>query len=399
MKVSRFIAKTSREALRQVKEALGPDAVVLSNRAVEGGVEIMAMRSEEIAPLTQPPEAPASSPAGGGATAPLGAKPSGAEELMRRLTAEIQTLRGIVEDQLAGLAWSGVFQQDPVKAAALREMLAAGFSPSLSKLLLERLPKNYSREQAIAWMRAALAHNLAVLADEAEVLDRGGVYALMGPTGVGKTTTTAKLAARFVVRHGAQKLGLVTTDGYRIGGHDQLRLYGQILGVQVYTARDGESLARVLDYLQHKHLILIDTVGMSQRDRLVAEQVAMLRGCGAEVRRLLLLNATCHGDTLEDVYLAYRDGGLAGCVLTKLDEAIAAGAALDVAIRHKLKVFYVSSGQRVPEDLHLPNAEALVRRSFSGIAARSPHAPGETELAALMSLDAARRARAEVAYG
>jgi flagellar biosynthesis protein FlhF len=395
MNVSRFVAKTSREALRQVKETLGPDAVVLSNRTVEGGVEIVAMRSEEIAPLVTP-----SRPAIGGDTGEASEPPTPASALpwIQTLAAEIKTLRGMVEEQLAGLAWGGVARQDPARGAVLRKLLAAGFSPCLGKKILERLPRGRSPDQALEWVRAALVHNLSVLGDEGEVLERGGVYALMGPTGVGKTTTTAKLAARYVVRHGAQRLGLVTTDSYRIGGHDQLRLYGQILGVQVHCARDTEELAAVLERLQHKHLILIDTVGMSQRDRLVSEQVAMLRSQGESVRRLLLLNATCHGDTLEDVYLAYRDG-LAGCVLTKLDEAIAAGAALDVAIRHKLKVFYVSTGQRVPEDLPLPDARALIQHAFEDFSLRSPHAPAEDDLAVFMACGAARRAAVETAYG
>jgi flagellar biosynthesis protein FlhF len=395
MNVSRFVAKTSREALRQVKETLGPDAVVLSNRTVEGGVEIVAMRSEEIAPLVTP-----SKPAIGGDTSEASEPPAPASALpwIQTLVAEIKTLRGMVEEQLAGLAWGGVAQQDPTRGAVLRKLLAAGFSPCLGKKILERLPRGRSPDQALEWVRAALVHNLSVLKDEGEVLERGGVYALMGPTGVGKTTTTAKLAARYVVRHGAQRLGLVTTDSYRIGGHDQLRLYGQILGVQVHCARDAEELAAVLERLQHKHLILIDTVGMSQRDRLVSEQVAMLRSQGQSVRRLLLLNATCHGDTLEDVYLAYRDG-LAGCVLTKLDEAITAGAGLDVAIRHKLKVFYVATGQRVPEDLHLPDARALIQRAFDDLSLRSPHAPAEDDVAAFMACGATRRAAVEAAYG
>ncbi len=398
MNVSRFIAKTSREALRQVKEALGADAVVLSNRTVEGGVEIVAMRSEEIAPLvarsgSSPPSqtGEARGPSADGVSPPPDA-------WMRALAAEIHSLRGMVEEQLAGLAWGAASQRDPLHGAVLRKLLAGGLSPALAKKILEKLPRVRSRDQALAWVRSALVHNLPVLEDEAEVLEQGGVYALMGPTGVGKTTTTAKLAARYVVRHGAQKLGLVTTDSYRIGGHDQLRLYGQILGVQVHSARDADELAMVLERLQHKHLILIDTVGMGQRDRMVSELLAMLRAQGGRIRRLLLLSATCHGDTLEDVYLAYREG-LAGCVLTKLDEAMASGAALDVAIRHKLKVFYVSAGQRVPEDLDLPDARALVERCLDDGALRSPHVPGESELVAFMASRVARRVGAEVAYG
>jgi flagellar biosynthesis protein FlhF len=118
--------------------------------------------------------------------------------------------------------------------------------------------------------------------------------------------------------------------------------------------------------LQGKRLVLIDTVGMNQRDRRVAQQVAMLSGHGKPVGRILLLSAVAQGEALEDVVRCYRGDGLAGCILTKVDEALSLGGAIDVILRAKLPLHYVTNGQRVPEDLHLASALYLVERAFRG---------------------------------
>ena len=216
---------------------------------------------------------------------------------------------------------------------------------------------------------------------DGDLIDRGGVYALVGPTGVGKTTTTAKLAARCVVRYGADRLALLTTDGYRIGAHEQLRIYGRILGVPVFTVRDGDDLRRTLADLRDKHMILIDTVGMSQRDRMVAEQAALLSRSG-QVNRLLLLNAGARGDLLDDVVRAYAGENLTGCILTKVDEAPSLAPALDCIVRNGLTLAYVANGQRVPEDLHLPNRTYLLHRAFKVGAGETAHSlrPDEVPL-------------------
>ncbi|HJT52050.1 MAG TPA: flagellar biosynthesis protein FlhF, partial [Nitrosospira sp.] len=220
---------------------------------------------------------------------------------------------------------------------------------------------------------------IEAIGNESEILEKGGVYALVGPTGVGKTTTTAKLAARWVVRHGADKLALLTTDGYRIGGHEQLRIYGKILGVTVHAVKDAHDLTLALAELRGKHLVLIDTVGMGQRDRMVAEQVAMLAGCGIEVKRLLLLNAAANRHTLNEVAHAYRGDGLAGAIITKLDESVVLGCALETAIRHRLPLFYTACGQRVPEDLELADPSYLVDRALDHLPSVSPFAELEDE--------------------
>jgi flagellar biosynthesis protein FlhF len=166
------------------------------------------------------------------------------------------------------------------------------------------------------------------------------------------------------MRHGPSKLALITTDAYRIGAYEQLRIYGKILGVMVHSVKDEAELKIALSELKNKHTVLIDTVGVSQRDKMVAEQVAMLSSSTVEVKRLLCLNATSTGETLSEVVRAYQGNGLSGCILTKIDEAATIGGALDIAIRQKLNIYYVASGQRVPEDLHVANKQYLVDRAF-----------------------------------
>ena len=174
-----------------------------------------------------------------------------------------------------------------------------------------------------------------------------------------------------MLRHGASKVALITTDGYRIGAHEQLRIYGRILGVSVHLVKDADDLKQTLFDLRHKHMVLVDTMGMSQRDRMVGEQVAMFGN--SNVKRLLLLCATSRGDTLDDVVRAYSGPDLAGCILSKVDEAASLASSLDVIIRHNLRLHYVSNGQRVPEDLHLPNRTYLLHRAFKDVPEVSPH--------------------------
>ena len=409
MNVKRIVAKTSREAMRQLREALGPDAVILSNRAVEGGVEVLALAADDIAAMAPPvndaPAPAAAAPRSPAVWPPVPEEPTEPEpvvtiqrrliervavpsqdsaQLAQSVISEIKSMQTCLESQLADLVWRDLPGRDPSGATVMRDMLAAGFSATLARELLESLPKG-GAEQAQAWMKNTLTQRLQVMQSETDMLDGGGVFALMGPTGAGKTTTTAKLAARFVVRHGADKLALLTTDSYRIGGHEQLRIYGKILGVTVHAVRDAADLRLALSELRNKHTVLIDTVGMSQRDQAVAEQVEMLCQAGKQIKRLLVLNATSHGDTLDEVVQAYRTRGLDGCILSKIDEAASLGPALDCAIRHDLNVHYLATGQRVPEDLHLANRQALIHRAFKARTHASPWQLDDSELGFALS--------------
>jgi flagellar biosynthesis protein FlhF len=433
--IKKFHAANTRDALRLVRDALGANAIILSNRQVSGGVEIIAVADMDMASLTSQAEpmnlgsrhaprptpppptpslddlgpqltlladyvaqkggearqaeptatslrpSPARQPAPPGPAVQPGppiaafAPPPPAAELpagamlpsaaVEGLAEEVRLLRGLVEGQLAGFAWNDLTRHDGTRAELMRRLLAAGFSAAFSRQLLERLPASESElTRALKWIKSTIAANLKIAPPEQDIIERGGIYALVGPTGVGKTTTVAKLAARAVLRHGAGKVALITTDTYRIGAQDQLRIYGRILGTPVFAVRDENDLELTLADLPERHVVLIDTVGMSQRDKRVAEQVALLSGEGRSVKRLLLLGAPNQGVTLDEVARAYAGPGLIGCVLTKIDEAQTFGPVLDVAIRHELPVHFVTNGQRVPEDLHLANATYLADRAF-----------------------------------
>jgi len=487
MTVKKYVAANAREALRRVKQDLGPDAIVVSNKAVPDGVEIVAMSADSLDALSgqpgprtapPPPQVPRPAPASTarGVTPPaseddytvsLSAKaraqtpfrpwqpaaqaaaapardpiraavppaptfsddaarprplpsrpgvPSGAEvaaSLERaaaearhgdddaarlrgyldrgttpgvrgdastdQLLAEMHAIKSLLERQLGGFAWGDLARESPVRAMLLAEMLDAGFSGELARHLIEGMPSDLSADAGRKWLQAGINRRLRTLANDSDIIDRGGVFALVGPTGVGKTTTTAKLAARCVVRYGADRLALLTTDSYRIGAHEQLRIYGRILGVPVHVVRDSDDLRRTLHELRDKHMVLIDTVGMSQRDRMVADQAAMLMRSG-EISRLLLLNATSRGDTLDDVIRSYAGEDLAGAILTKIDEAASLAPALDAVVRHGLLLTHVANGQRVPEDLHLPNRSYLLHRAFKLPAVESPHRLREEEV-------------------
>ncbi len=296
------------------------------------------------------------------------------DAMTRRMVGEIEVLKSTLTDAMSSLASLGVKLGDPVRTRLFQTMLNAGFSAQLTRYVLDNMPQHGTYDSALDFVQRALEKNLTVVPDENSLLDQGGVFALMGPTGVGKTTTTAKLAARFVLRHGASRVALLSTDSYRIGGHEQLRIYGKILGVTVHAVKDAQDLSLALGDLREKHVVLIDTIGMSQRDRAVSEQMAMLHAVGPSIKRLLLLNATSNGKTMDEVVNAYRDANLAGCILTKIDEAASVGHAMDTMIRHRLPLHYVSYGQRVPEDIAVPNKKMLVHRTFRTSAEQSSFA-------------------------
>jgi flagellar biosynthesis protein FlhF len=295
------------------------------------------------------------------------------------LVQEVRILRSMLEGQLAAFAWRDLTRRDPGKIEILRRLLAAGFSARCARQLVERIVPGLDSSRGLRLVKMRLQQQLPVVPGGQTPVEQGGVYALVGPTGVGKTTTVAKIAAECTLKLGAQRVALVTTDTYRIGAVDQLRIYGKILGAPVFAIKTDADLARTLFDLRACHLVLIDTVGMSQRDRRITDQIALLASDAKRVKRLLLLSAVAQANVLEDVVKAYRGDGLAGCILTKVDETLTLGAALDVLLRYKLPLHYVSNGQRVPEDLHRPNVLYLVERAFRAVLEAAPQAPSEAD--------------------
>jgi flagellar biosynthesis protein FlhF len=273
---------------------------------------------------------------------------------------ELRSMKGLIEDRFGALAFMEKLQRSPGQARLTQKLLDCGFSPALIRKLAAGMPGEVANEQE--WAASVLERNLFTGDAEAALEDQGGVYAMIGSTGVGKTTSTAKLAAAFAAKHGAANLGLVTLDAYRLGAHEQLRAYGRILGVPVHTAHDRTALEDLLDLLSAKKMVLIDTAGLAQRDTRTRELLDML--AHRSINKLLVINAAAQGETIEDVMVSYRAPTCRGIVLSKLDEAVKLGPALDALIRHKLKVVGVANGQRVPEDWHRLSSHALVHRAL-----------------------------------
>lgn len=379
MNISRFLGSTNREALRQVRLALGPDALIVSNRRVNGGVEILATDATS-----------AEAAAASAAPMPSGAVSPPEGDTGVEVMSAIGEMRGALEARMDDLMWGNQLRRVPQAAALFQTMLGFGFSTALLRAMLKRLPEALSGKAAVQWVRQELIAHLPVLESEDDLWTRGRAIALVGPTGVGKTTTIAKLAARCVRRASPDSLVLLTTDTYRIGAHEQLKIYGQMMRVPVHVAQDVDELQAIIRQVHPDQTLLIDNVGISQRGHYIAEQAAMLAGAGRPVSRLLVLNATSHGDTLDEVARSYvNDGGspLAGCIITKVDEASRTGASLDTALRYQLPIHFVSIGQKVPEDLMPARPAELVDQALAHSNPASVlYAPTEADFAALMSL-------------
>lgn len=293
------------------------------------------------------------------------------ESANAQLMAELASLRASLQQQLNSLsstvAATDSMRRNPLQTRVMTRLLTSGFSVDVARKIALNAPELADAEAADAWMQDVVAHNLRCAAADEGIVERAGqggnhVYALVGPTGVGKTTTVAKLAARFAVKYGTQGLGLVTLDAYRVAAHEQLRTYGRILGTPVHMAQDAATLRELLASMRSKRLVLIDTCGVGPRDERLAEMLAVLAQAGQggqTVNPVLLLNAASHAETLDETARAWRATEAAGTILTKLDEAARIGGALDCALRYKLKLLALTNGQRVPEDIHQPNARLL----------------------------------------
>ncbi len=415
MSVKRFVGANNRDVMRQVRLALGSEALILASRQVDEGIEILAMAEQDVAPVAHEPPAAAKAPVSPAQMSPAPVFPAPVspapvspapvspapvspapvspaqmssapamplarlvpdEEtdfsaLGTRLLSEMQDMRALLSRHSGPPAAESV---DTPQAWMRRCLLGAGFSQRLAMELLSGLPPELTtagQHKAADWLERQLCARLPVPTSEFELLDEGGLIALIGPTGVGKTTTTAKLASHYVMRHGSDGLALVSTDNYRVGAQEQLRIYADILGVDMYALAEGDSLEALLAGLTDKQLVLVDTVGMSQRDQRLVEQVAQLRAGGLPVRLLLLLNAASQGETLTEVVDTYHKAARAAgarlqdCVLTKHDEAARLGPLLDTVIQQGLRLHWVSCGQRVPEDLAPAESYSLVRQALA----------------------------------
>ncbi len=373
MKIKRYSAPDMRRALHQVRQEQGSEAVILSSRRLPDGVEVIAAVDYDAALLER------LAASGDGADSPhLAGKdlpqegPADLDRLawavdpaIEQLRTELTMLRGLLE---AELRQSAISRRSPLQAQLAPYLEQMGLTTDLIASILSQVAEQ--RDLGAAW-REALGQHLTAripIADQG-LLDEGGVVALLGPTGVGKTTTVAKLAARFVRQHGARHLGLLTTDNYRVGAHEQLQNFGRLLGVPVQMVDSADDLAVALAALANKRLVLVDTAGMSQRDVRIGEALASLGR--SNMRSYLVLASNAQEAMLDEAVTTFGALPLSGCVLTKLDECPTLGGALSVVIRHHLPLACVTDGQRVPEDLHPARARDLVNRAAQRVRARA----------------------------
>lgn len=415
MKVKRFIAQDMRTALREVKEELGPDAVILSNRSIDGQVELLAAMNYDEALINDALSQTLNKAKPGSAAAYYeqaaaeryaeqdalaAAQPSTIEkdshyqrpemdthrstgrneainhqatglldslanknQGLSEMKEELKSLRATIENQQAMTEWGQLAQQHPLRISLYRRFTEMGLSQEVCKYLVKGLDESSEFEKAMQAALKQLVHQLPVADDD--ILERGGVIAMVGPTGVGKTTTIAKLAARFAMRHGQPHVALISTDNYRIGAHEQLMTFGRLLGVPVYTANDAKELQQHLHKLYDKKLVLIDTAGMSQRDLRLSEQFVHIGRQAALIKSYLVLSANAQMITVDEVIRSFKKANLAGCILTKTDEAVSLGGVLSAMIKHHLPAAYVSDGQRVPEDLKPARARELVNDALA----------------------------------
>ena len=424
MKVKKFVAGDMRSALRKVKEELGPDAVILSNRTVKDQVEILAVmdydvdlmndaisdnknikksgsaaayyeqaaderfRQEQLETVAQiPPQADDENELYSARMATPTAvvqkpkpKPQQAASFSHEKTSnmvgmsemqnELKSLRNIIENQHVLSEWRDLARQHPLRIPLYKRFTEMGLSQDVCKYLVKGLDDANDLDHAIQNALKQLVHQLPIAEDD--IVNRGGVYAMVGPTGVGKTTTIAKLAARFAMRHGQRHVALISTDNYRIGAHEQLMTYGRLLGVPVHKAADDQELDQHLRKLQDKKLVLIDTAGMSQRDVRLSEQFAHIGGAASGssasiIKPYLVLSANAQLATLDETIKSFKQANLAGCIITKLDEAASLGGVMSAMIKHHLPAAYVSHGQRVPEDLEPARARELVKEALDAM--------------------------------
>ncbi|HXA93394.1 MAG TPA: flagellar biosynthesis protein FlhF [Steroidobacteraceae bacterium] len=389
MKITRHTAPDMRQALRAVRDQLGPDAVILTSRRTPTGVEVTAAMDFDAeasiaaaTPVATPTEratsashalsAPAAGPAplgafastavaGGGLAStpePASVRVEARASASDPMSEELKTLRRMLESQLAQLAWNDLARRAPVHTEILRELTEIGVAQGVAAEVVAHLPADVELTHARRLAIAMLAQRLLVTGDR--WLEDGGTVALVGPTGVGKTTTLAKLAVRWVLRHGARDLALVAADVVRIAAQDQVQTLGQLLGAQVYTVDEFAELPELLARLGRYRFVLIDTPGSSQRDVQLAGRLALLNGADREIETALVLAASTQAGALAEAVRRFAPARPASCVLTKVDEATSLGGVLSTLIDARLPISYMSEGQRVPEDLRPARALELV---------------------------------------
>jgi flagellar biosynthesis protein FlhF len=371
MKIKHYRAADMRQALRQVRDAQGPDAVILSSRRLANGVEVVAavdydVEVEASVAASEPARPEARIPTAADYAA-LAQRIQGGQDQhqIRDLPAdaneELRTLRRMLETQLATLAWNDLSRRAPIQTELLRQLTVLGLAHDLAGELVSQLPQRMELAEAQRLSLALMSRRIETVGER--WMEGGGVVAMVGPTGVGKTTLIAKLAARWVLRHGARDLALVTTDSIRIGAQEQIHTLGRLLGVPAYAIDGAAGLAELLDHVGERRLVLIDSAGSSQRDPRLASELETLSNASERLETSLVLSAAAQAGAIEQSLERFAAARPTTCCVTKLDEATSLGGTLSALIRTKLPLAYLSDGQQVPEDLSPARAHQLIARA------------------------------------
>ncbi|MFC3907981.1 flagellar biosynthesis protein FlhF [Legionella dresdenensis] len=376
MKLKRFVAADSRTAMQQIKAEFGPDAVILSSSKVDGGVEVVAAIDYDETVLAPKAAIASAEPAPASIAEAVVANtsvlpPNQVISPLDDMRQEIQTLRQMMEAQFRGQ----IAHSDPLHNVLIQKLLYLGVSQSTASSLVRPINPGMNQQQGWKQVIDSFASSLPIY--DSRRIEEGGIFAFVGPTGVGKTTTIAKIAARFALRFGAEHLGLVTMDTYRIAAQEQLMLYGKILGVKVCVAQDEVSLVRVIRQLNDKKLILIDTAGMNPSDERVAMQMRLLSNQLHSVSISLVLQATSHYEVVMNAIKSYQaNSPVHQCIITKVDESMAIGGILSALCETGIAVSYLTHGQRVPEDIKMASRYQLIEQLAQQ--ERNMHQPEQT---------------------
>lgn len=451
MKIKRFVAKDIRQAMRMVKDELGADAVIMSNKSVDEGVEIVAARdfdeeavqsklnfqnnlvdnsqkkvkkkielsdfeteknkfhvvssdrkiaadgsipertirrntdqyvgyAEKInlatekkrtatvnsKSISQPVLQHRTTQASG--INPLKARENTEQEnlskqFMKEMRNEIKALKTVFNSRLSEIAWNQGQQSNPVRLEILRRLSAIGISKKLATKIANRLDSHEDSDFAFEKAKEMLTKVLPVVSDD--LLENGGIVALVGSTGVGKTTTIAKIAAKFSLKHGANEVALITADNYRIGAHEQIATYGKLLGVPVRVASNAEELRHHINSFNDRRLVLIDTAGMSQHDMRLADQIQTLKQADIPIKTYLVMSAATEYKSVNEIINAYKIFEPESSILTKQDETVTQGSILSAVIEHQLPISFMTNGQQVPEDIYIPDAQSLIEQCIA----------------------------------
>jgi flagellar biosynthesis protein FlhF len=368
MKIKHYRAADMRQALRQVRDAQGPDAVILSSRKISGGVEVVAAVDYDVD--VELPEATESAQAASQPT------PADYATLAQRFAAqdhnqvnhlqadvneELRTLRRMLETQLATLAWNDLTRRAPIQTELLRQLTGLGIAHDLCGELVSQLPQRMELAEAHRLSLAMLARRIETVGER--WMESGGIVAMVGPTGVGKTTLIAKLAARWVLRNGPRDLALISTDCIRIGAQEQIHTLGRLLGVPAYAIDGAADLAETLDHVGDRRLVLIDSAGLSQRDPRLADELTTLANASDRLETSLVISAASQAGAIEEALEKFVPARPTTCSVTKLDEATSLGGTMSALIRAKLPLAYLSDGQQVPEDLSPARSHQLIARA------------------------------------